>query len=293
MDVLLETKIPLKLWKRGKVRDIYEIGDNLLFIATDRISAFDVVFPTGIPHKGKCLNQLSLFWFNKMKDVINNHILESDFEKFPQEARFDELRNRSIIVKKSEPLPVECVIRGYLAGSGWRSYKKTGEICGIKLPKGLKEAEKFEEPLFTPSTKATSGHDENISMEQLEAIVGKETAKELKEKSIEIYLKASEYAEKRGIIIADTKFEFGRVDGELILIDELLTPDSSRFWPMDRYELGTAPESLDKEYLRQYLLKSSWNREPPAPELPEEVVSETSRRYLDIYKRLTGRELDV
>lgn len=290
---LMETNLPLKLWKKGKVRDIYELSGKLLFIATDRISAFDVVFPTGIPYKGKCLTQLSLFWFDKMKNLINNHVFESDFDKFPPEARFEELRGRSIIVEKSKPIPVECVVRGYLAGSGWRNYKKTREICGIKLPPGLREAEKFEEPLFTPTTKAVTGHDENITMKQLEELVGKETARELKEKSIEIYLKANEYAEKRGIIIADTKFEFGRVDGEMILIDELLTPDSSRFWPADDYSPGKTPHSLDKEYLRQYLLKSGWDREPPAPELPEEVVKETSKRYLEIYEKLTGRKLDV
>jgi phosphoribosylaminoimidazole-succinocarboxamide synthase len=293
MEVLTETQLPVKLLKKGKVRDMYDLGDTLLMIATDRISAFDVVFPNGIPYKGKCLNQVSLFWFDMMKDLVDNHVEISDIGQYPPELQLEELKGRSVIVKKAEPLPVECIVRGYLAGSGWRSYQKTGEVCGIQLPQGMRESEKFEEPLFTPSTKAESGHDENISMEKMSELIGEELAEQVKQTSTAIYKKGNEYANTKGMILADTKFEFGTLDGKLIIIDELLTPDSSRFWPKEEWEPGKTPDSLDKEYLRQYLLKSDWNREPPAPTLPDEVVEETSRRYREIYKTLTGREIDV
>lgn len=294
MEVLTETSLPAKLLKKGKVRDMYDLGENLLMVATDRISAFDVVFPNGIPYKGKCLNQLSLFWFDKMKNTINNHVKISDFNHYPKNLQLEQVEGRSVIIKKTTPLPVECIVRGYLAGSGWRSYQKTGQVCGITLPPGLKESEKLEKPLFTPSTKAEIGHDENISMEKMCELVGEDVANEVREKSLKIYEEANEYANQYGMILADTKFEFGTLPtGELILIDELLTPDSSRFWPASEWEPGKTPNSLDKEYLRQYLLKSDWNREPPAPVLPEEVVNETSRRYLEIYKNLTGSDLNV
>lgn len=293
MEVLTETRLPVKLLKKGKVRDMYDLGDTLLMVATDRISAFDVVFPNGIPNKGKCLNQISLFWFDMMRDIIPNHVKISDFNEYPKELKNDHLRGRSVIVEKAESLPVECIVRGYLAGSGWRTYQKTGQVCGIELPTGMRESEKFEEPMFTPSTKAESGHDENISLERMSKLIGEELAHQVKEKSIAIYEKANRYANTKGMILADTKFEFGLKNGKLLLIDELLTPDSSRFWPMNEWTPGSTPNSLDKEYLRQYLLKSDWNREPPAPELPQEVVNETSRRYMEIYEKLTGRKLDV
>lgn len=293
MKVLTETNIPGKPLKKGKVRDMYDLGDSMLMVATDRISAFDVVFPNGIPYKGQCLTQISLFWFDMMKDIIENHVKTADLNEYPEELRKEELKDRSIIIKKAEPLPVECIVRGYLAGSGWRSYQKTGQVCGIKLPEELRESEKFEEPLFTPSTKAENGHDENISFEKMSELIGEDLANQVKEKSLAIYKKGNEYANTKNMILADTKFEFGMLDGKLILIDEILTPDSSRFWPMNEWNPGKTPNSLDKEYLRQYLLKSDWNREPPAPELPEEVVEETSRRYREIYKKLTGSELNV
>jgi len=294
MKIVTNTKLPVKLLKKGKVRDMYDLGDKLLMVATDRISAFDVVFPNGIPLKGACLNQISLFWFDQMKDTIDNHIEVSDFKKYPKQLQLEELKGRSVIVKKTTPMPVECVVRGYLAGSAWRGYKETGQVCGIALRKGMRESERFDEPLFTPSTKAVTGHDENISMSQLEELIGEEAASELEEKSMRIYSEADEYANKRGIILADTKFEFGTLpNGKIILIDELLTPDSSRFWPVDKWTPGSTPECLDKEYLRQYLLKSGWNREPPAPVLPESVVNETSRKYVQIFEKLTGGKLDV
>ncbi|MCD4740654.1 phosphoribosylaminoimidazolesuccinocarboxamide synthase [archaeon] len=293
MTLVTETNIPTKLLKKGKVRDMYDLEDSLLMIATDRISAFDVVFPNGIPYKGQCLTQISLFWFNMMKDIIENHVKTAELTQYPKELQLEQLKGRSIIIKKTDVLPVECIVRGYLAGSGWRSYQKTGEVCGIALPEGMQESEKFDTPLFTPSTKAEEGHDENISFEKMSELIGSELANQVKQKSIEIYKRGNEHANSKGMILADTKFEFGLLDNKLILIDELLTPDSSRFWPMNEWKPGSTPNSLDKEYLRQYLLKSDWNQKPPAPTLPQEVVQETSRRYLEIYKTLTGRELNV
>jgi phosphoribosylaminoimidazole-succinocarboxamide synthase len=284
----------LSLKNRGKVRDIYDFGDKLLIVATDRISAFDVVMPNPIPEKGKILTQLSKFWFDYTKGIIPNHLISTEVDDFPEECHpyLDVLKDRSMLVVKTQVIPVECVVRGYLSGSGWEEYKKNGKVCGIPLPKGLLESSKLEEPIFTPATKAEIGqHDENITFEEVEKIVGKPLAKKLKTISIDIYKKARDYAEARGIIIADTKMEFGLKNGELILIDELLTPDSSRFWPKDEYTPGGPQKSFDKQYLRDYLLSINWNKTPPAPELPEEVVQKTKEKYLEAYKRLVGKSL--
>ena len=281
--------LPLK--GRGKVRDIYDLGDKLLIVATDRISAFDVVMPNPIPDKGRVLTQLSKFWFDLTKGIIPNHLISTEVEEYPQECRpyQEELRERSMLVVKTEVLPVECIVRGYLSGSGWEEYQKTGAVCGIPLPRGLVESSKLEEPIFTPSTKAEQGlHDENISYEKMEEIVGKELAQKLRSASIAVYHKARDFAERRGILIADTKMEFGVKNGELILIDELLTPDSSRFWPKDDYQTGRAQKSFDKQYLRDYLLSIKWNKTPPAPTLPEEVIQKTREKYLEAYVRLVG-----
>jgi phosphoribosylaminoimidazole-succinocarboxamide synthase len=296
MDVLLKTNLKgLKLFKRGKVRDTYEIGDKLLMIATDRISAFDVVLPNGIPYKGAVLTQLSLFWFDYTKDIMPNHVITSDVSKFPEEAGKDSnmLSGRSMLVKKAEPVPAEFVVRGYLSGSAWKEYKQSGVVCGITLPKGMRESEKLPEPVFTPATKAEAGHDLNISEEELAKLVGDDTAAELKEASISIYKKASEKAGKRGIIIADTKFEFGMLGGRLIVTDEMLTPDSSRFWPADSYSSGRPQKSFDKQYVRDYLESIKWNKQPPAPNLPQEVVEGTSRRYIEAYEIITGKKFEV
>lgn len=296
MKVVLETELKgVKLFKRGKVRDTYEVGGNLLMIATDRISAFDVVLPDGIPYKGIVLTQLSLFWFDRMKDIIPNHVITGNVSEFPEEvAEFSGLlRGRSILVKKAEPIPVECVVRGYLSGSAWKEYRERGRVCGIELPKGMRESEELPEPIFTPATKEEVGHDVNISEAELVGRVGKELAAELKESSIRIYERASEMARKRGLIIADTKFEFGRAGGEVILIDELLTPDSSRFWPGDSYSPGRPQPSFDKQYVRDYLESIKWNKKPPAPALPKEIVEGTSRRYVEAYERITGKKFEV
>jgi phosphoribosylaminoimidazole-succinocarboxamide synthase len=284
----------LRLKGRGKVRDIYDLGDRLLIVATDRISAFDVVMPNPIPDKGRVLTQLSKFWFELTKEIVPNHVISTEAEDFPKECQpYKEiLRGRSMLVVKTEPLSVECVVRGYLSGSGWEEYKKKGEICGIPLSKGLLESSKLEEPIFTPATKAEMGlHDENITFEKVEKIVGKEVAKRLKSLSLAIYKRARDFAEQRGILIADTKMEFGVKDGKLLLIDELLTPDSSRFWPKDDYRLGGSPKSFDKQFLRDYLLSLKWDKSPPAPELPKEIIQKTREKYLEAYERLVGKPL--
>jgi len=284
----------LSLKGRGKVRDIYDLGDHLLIVATDRISAFDVVMPNPIPDKGRVLTQLSKFWFDLTKDIVPNHIISADIKDFPPACRPYEntLRDRSMWVVKTEVVPVECVVRGYLSGSGWVEYEKTGEVCGILLSKGLVESSKLEEPIFTPATKAEMGeHDENINFERMEKIVGNELARQLRSLSLAIYKRARDFAEKKGIIIADTKMEFGVKDGKVILIDELLTPDSSRFWPKDTYRPGVPQQSFDKQFLRDYLLSLQWNKTPPAPELPEEIIQKTRKKYLEAYEKLVGKPL--
>jgi phosphoribosylaminoimidazole-succinocarboxamide synthase len=291
--VILQTNFPgLKLLGRGKVRDIYEVGDKLLIVATDRLSAFDVVFPTPIPDKGRVLTQLSMFWFEKLSTLIPNHVIsatEFSGELAPYAAS---LAGRTMLVRRTEPLPIECVVRGYITGSGWKDYQKTGAICGIPLPAGLRESDRLPEPIFTPSTKATTGHDENISFEETVARIGRQLAEQLRDISLTIYKRATEHATARGIILADTKFEFGLLDNELIWIDEALTPDSSRFWPADQYTPGTSQPSFDKQYVRDYLEKIGWNKQPPAPSLPSEVVVATQQKYKEAYQRITGHALD-
>ena len=296
-SVLLRTELPdLKLKASGKVRDVYDIDENqLLFIASDRISAFDYVLATGIPQKGRVLNQISLFWFDFLADVVPNHLVTADVERYPANIRkyADQLRGRSMLVRRAEIFPVECIVRGYLSGSGWKEYKSSGKVCGLTLPTGLKESDALPEPIFTPSTKATSGHDENISFDKMCEIVGVETASHLRDLSLRVYKNAAAYARQRGIIIADTKFEFGRTAQGITLADEVLTPDSSRFWPADKYEPGRAQDSYDKQYVRDYLEEIRWNKQPPAPALPAEVALRTSEKYLEAYYQLTGRKLDV
>jgi phosphoribosylaminoimidazole-succinocarboxamide synthase len=282
----------LKIFKRGKVRDVYDLGDTLLMIATDRISAFDVVMPDPIPDKGKILTQISLFWFDIMKSLLNNHIISSKTEDYPEECKkyAEILDGRSMLVKKTNPLPVECVVRGYISGSGWKSYQNDGTICGIKLPDGLRESEKLNEAIFTPSTKEEVGtHDVNIDFAEAANLIGKDIAEKVKSLSLEIYQKGSNFANEKGIIIADTKFEFGLIDDEIILIDEVLTPDSSRFWPKDTYRPGGSQESFDKQYLRDYLLSINWDQKPPAPPLPEEVIKNTRNKYIEALNKLTGQ----
>jgi phosphoribosylaminoimidazole-succinocarboxamide synthase len=294
-EVLLNTNFPnLKLYAKGKVRDIYEVGDYLLLVSTDRLSAFDVIMSQGIPYKGMVLTKISEFWFNLTKDIIPNHFITTDVNKYPAECKeySDVLNNRSMLIKKAKVIPIECIVRGYITGSGWKDYKRNGEISGIKLPAGLQESEKFPEPLFTPSTKAEIGdHDENISAEQAVQIVGEENFNAVKSATINIYKKASDYALTRGIIIADTKFEFGKIEEKIILVDEVLTPDSSRFWPFDKYQKGKVQESYDKQFVRDYLLSINFNMQPPPPPLPEDIIRKTSEKYLDIYKKLTGDSL--
>ena len=291
--VILQTNFPgLKLRGRGKVRDIYEVGDRLLIVATDRLSAFDVVFPTPIPDKGRVLTQLSLFWFEKLAAVIPNHVISAanfDGELAPHAAA---LEGRAMIVRRTEPVPIECVVRGYISGSGWKDYQKTGAICGIPLPAGLRESDQLPDPIFTPSTKATSGHDENISFEETIARIGRPLAEKLRDVSLTLYKRAVEHAAARGIILADTKFEFGLLGDELIWIDEALTPDSSRFWPADQYAPGKSQPSFDKQYVRDYLEKIGWNKQPPAPALPPEVVTATQQKYKEAYERVVGHALD-
>jgi phosphoribosylaminoimidazole-succinocarboxamide synthase len=278
---------------RGKVRDIYDLGDRLLIVATDRLSAFDVVMPTPVPDKGRLLTQLSLFWFDLLKDVVPNHVLGATRFPAPFDAYEDELAGRSMIVRKTRPLPIECIVRGYISGSGWKDYRATGKICGIALPAGLRESEKLPEPLFTPATKATSGHDENISFEQAAALLGQDLAERVRDVSLAIYRRASAYAEPRGILLADTKFEFGLLNNnDLIWIDEALTPDSSRFWPAALYQPGGPQPSFDKQFVRDYLERIRWPKTPPGPELPPDVVAATRAKYRDAYRILVGRELD-
>lgn len=282
----------LNLIKRGKVRDIYDLGNELLMVATDRISAFDVVMPDPIPEKGKILTGISLFWFDIMKPLLPNHVISGNVDDYPESCRpyADVLRGRSMLVKKTEPLPIECIVRGYLSGSGWNDYQASGEVCGIKLPEGLKESAKLPEPVFTPSTKAETGvHDINIDMNEAIKMIGKDVAAKVETLSIEIYKKGADLAQKKGIIIADTKFEFGILGNELMLIDEILTPDSSRFWPLASYRPGGSQKSYDKQYLRDYLLSISWNKKPPAPALPQDVISNTHNKYREAYRQLTGQ----
>ncbi len=284
----------LTLKGRGKVRDIYDLGRHLLIVATDRISAFDVIMPNPIPDKGKILTQLSKFWFGQTRDIIPNHLISTEVDDFPKEVLpyREALKGRSMFVEKADPLPVECVVRGYLSGSGWEEYQRGGEVCGIRLPKGLVESSRLEEPIFTPATKAEMGlHDENITFERMEKVVGKDLAQKLRAVSLAIYKKARDFAETKGILIADTKMEFGMKNGNLILIDELLTPDSSRFWPKDEYNAGGPQKSFDKQFLRDYLLSIKWNKTPPAPELPEEVILKTGRKYREAYEKLVGKPL--
>jgi phosphoribosylaminoimidazole-succinocarboxamide synthase len=288
---LLESRLPgIKLWKRGKVRDVYEVGDKLLLIATDRLSAFDVVLPTGIPAKGVLLTQMSLFWFELLKDVVPHHVLSADVSEYPDELKpfRDQLDGRSMLVQKTDVLPIECVVRGYIVGSGWKDYQKTGAICGIALPAGLRESDRLEPPIFTPATKAETGHDENISFETMVGTIGADRAAEARRVSLEIYERARAHAEARGIIVADTKFEFGLRDGRLIWIDEALTPDSSRFWPRDAYAPGRSQPSFDKQFVRDYLETLDWDKQPPGPELPPEVVARTVEKYVEAFERLRG-----
>ncbi|MGB7603134.1 MAG: phosphoribosylaminoimidazolesuccinocarboxamide synthase [Candidatus Sulfotelmatobacter sp.] len=295
--VLLQTNFPeLHLHASGKVRDVYQLdGEHLLFVATDRISAFDYVLATGIPHKGRVLSQISLFWFDFLSDIVANHLITADVAHYPQALQqyADQLRGRSMIVQRAQMFPVECVVRGYISGSAWKEYKATGKVCGIQLPSGLLESQAFPEPIFTPSTKATSGHDENISFSQMCETVGTEIASTLRDLTLRVYKKAADYARQRGIIIADTKFEFGLTPKGITLADEVLTPDSSRFWPADKYAPGRAQESYDKQYVRDYLEEIHWNKQPPAPALPAEVAQHTSDKYLDAYQKITGHKLDV
>jgi phosphoribosylaminoimidazole-succinocarboxamide synthase len=284
----------LTLKGRGKVRDIYDLGHQLLIVATDRISAFDVIMPNPIPEKGRILTQLSRFWFELTRGIVPNHVISTEVNDFPKEVLpyREVLMGRSMFVEKADPLPVECVVRGYLSGSGWEEYRKGGEVCGIRLPKGLVESSRLDEPIFTPATKAEVGlHDENIPFEKVEKVVGKDLAQKLRAVSLEIYKKARDFAAAKGILIADTKMEFGIKNGNLILIDELLTPDSSRFWPKDQYKAGGPQKSFDKQFLRDYLLSIKWNKTPPAPRLPEEVILKTQQKYREAYEKLVGKPL--
>lgn len=293
-QVLLESNLPgYELVSRGKVRDVYAVGSDLLIVASDRISAFDYILATGIEDKGRVLTQLSIFWFEFLKDLVPTHFLTADVDAYPEGLRAyrDQLEGRSMLVRRAKMIDVECVARGYLSGSGWKDYKATGAVCGIPLPAGLRESEKLPEPLYTPASKASSGHDENISFDEVARRVGAETAEMLKSLTLAIYNKAAEYARTRGIVLADTKFEFGYVDGVLTLGDEVLTPDSSRFWPADSYEPGHAQPSFDKQYVRDYLEGIRWNKQPPAPGLPPEVASSTSGKYREAYRILTGKTL--
>lgn len=293
MEAVLQTKIGDVEPKRGKVRDIYDLGNKLLIVATDRISAFDVVMANPIPRKGQVLTQISLFWFDYLSSIVSHHLITAEVSEFP--APFNEfgeqLAGRSMLVKKTKVMPVECVIRGYLAGSGWKEYKQSGMVCGVKLPAGLRQCDKLDEPIFTPATKAERGtHDENISFEKCAEIIGEKNAAYLRDKSTEIFKKAGEYAESKGIILADTKFEWGEADGKIILIDEVLTPDSSRFWPADRYQPGRDQESFDKQFVRNYLESISFDKSGPGVKLPDDIVKKTSEKYIEGYERLTGRK---
>ena len=284
----------VKKLRSGKVREVFDLGETLLFVATDRISAFDVILPDPIPKKGAVLNQLSAFWFNKF-GKIENHFVTTDFNVFPKQLRpfREQLEGRSMIVKKTKPLTVECAVRGYLAGSGWKEYQQSQSVCGIKLPAGLKQASKLPEPIFTPATKAETGHDENIDMRQCAAILGNEIAQPVKDLSLQIYSVGSDHAKKKGIILADTKFEFGTINGKLLLIDEVLTPDSSRYWPADQYVVGQSPPSFDKQFVRDYLETLDWNKTAPGPRLPGDVIARTAAKYVEAFERLTGEKLKV
>jgi phosphoribosylaminoimidazole-succinocarboxamide synthase len=290
-SIIVNTNLPVSILHKGKVRDIYEVNDNLLLVATDRISAFDLVLPDPIPSKGICLTQLSKFWFDYTKKSIPNHVISTDISEFPKELHpyQTQLAYRSMLVKKTNVIPIECIVRGYISGSAWSSYKKDGTVCGIKLPSGLRESEQFPEPLFTPSTKATSGHDINISVEEMKKIVGADVAETLQEYSLKIYDTAAHYARKRGIIIADTKFEFGIYENEIIWIDEALTPDSSRFWPAEHYEPGKPQPSFDKQYVRDYLNSTGWDHTATPPSLPPHIVHETTKKYQEAYEIITGK----
>lgn len=292
MSVVTETDLPLKVFKKGKVRDVYETNDSLLLIVTDRISAFDFVLHEPIPNKGICLTQISKFWFDFFKDAVPSHLISTEITNFPEELKEHEetLTGRSMLVKKAKVFPVECIVRGYISGSAWKSYQKDGTVCGIKLPEGLKESDKFDEPLFTPSTKAESGHDINISFEKMKELIGKEDAEKIRDLSLSIYKKGAEYAFTKGIIIADTKFEFGKIGDQIILVDEILTPDSSRFWPADLYESGKSQPSFDKQYVRDYLSSTGWDKNSDPPHLPEEIVIETQKKYQEAYEKITDQK---
>jgi phosphoribosylaminoimidazole-succinocarboxamide synthase len=295
MQIATQSSVELpdiKKLRSGKVREVFDLGETLLFVATDRISAFDVILPDPIPYKGAVLNQISAFWFRQFHD-IRNHFVTATFDRFPKQLQpfRERLAGRSMIVKKTKPLPVECVVRGYLAGSGWKEYQESESVCGIKLPAGLKLASKLPEPIFTPATKAETGHDENIDMKRCAEILGKELAERVKTLSLEIYSRGRDHADQCGIIVADTKFEFGTVDEDLLLIDECLTPDSSRFWPKDQYVLGQSPPSFDKQFVRDYLETLEWDKSPPAPHLPKDVIEKTSAKYLEAFRRLTGQNI--
>ncbi|HAS28289.1 MAG TPA: phosphoribosylaminoimidazolesuccinocarboxamide synthase [Dehalococcoidia bacterium] len=300
-EVLLTTELPLPLFIRGKVRDTYDVGDYILIVVTDRISAFDVILPCGIPHKGKVLNQISAFWFDMTKGLIQNHVVAviddanaiNDFLPKDKQSKLpDYIKGRSMLVKKAKRLPVECVVRGYISGSAWSEYSKNGTVSGIIMPAGLLESQELESPIFTPTTKAEQGHDLPMTMPEMEALVGKSLANEIKDISIDIYNKAMEYAKTRGFIIADTKFEFGIDDGKLIIIDEMLTPDSSRFWESDKFKAGQSQDSYDKQIVRDWLNQSGWNKEPPGPALPDDVIEKTTQRYIEAYEKLTGRKFN-
>ena len=290
--IIVNTEIPAKILNKGKVRDIYEVDHNLLLVATDRISAFDVVLPNPIPLKGVCLTQLSKFWFDYTKKNVPNHVISTDVDEFPEELHEyrKQLTYRSMLVKKTKVIPIECIVRGYISGSAWSSYKKDGTVCGMKLPGGLQESEQFPEPLFTPSTKAKSGHDINISLPEMKKLVGSDVANKLKDYSLKIYNIAAEYARKRGIIIADTKFEFGKYHNEIIWIDEALTPDSSRFWHADSYQPGVPQQSFDKQYVRDYLNSIRWDHNSTPPNLPQQVINETTKKYQEAYEKITGKK---
>lgn len=292
MSVVTKTELPLKVFKKGKVRDVYETNDELLLIVTDRISAFDFVLHEPIPKKGICLTQISKFWFDYFKDMIPNHVITDKVSEFPGNLNNyeNQLAGRSMLVKKAEVIPIECIVRGYISGSAWKSYQKDGTVCGIKLPKGLKESDKFKEPLFTPSTKAEEGHDINISFEKMKELIGAKDAEKIKELSLKIYKEGAKYALEKGIIIADTKFEFGKIGDQIILVDEVLTPDSSRFWPANLYQPGRSQPSFDKQFVRDYLTSTGWDKNSNPPHLPKDVVSETQNKYQEAYEKLTGKK---
>jgi phosphoribosylaminoimidazole-succinocarboxamide synthase len=290
-SVVRETHLEGLPLRRGKVRDVYDLGDRLLIVATDRLSAYDVVLPTGIPDKGRILTALSLWWFDFLKDITPNHLLTADVSQMgpAAKAKAPLLAGRTMLCRKAKVFPVECVVRGYLAGSGWREYKASGTVCGVRLPKGMKQCDRLPEPIFTPATKAEASHDENISFEQAREILGKETATTLRDRSLAVYAKAAEYARRHGILIADTKFEWGEAEGRIFLIDEVLTPDSSRFWPADSYEPGHDQPSFDKQFVRNWLDTLDWDRTPPGPVLPDDIVAKTRAKYVEAYERLTGK----